>query len=202
MDSTAAIVASLQVACRDLGLPVPADERARYIIGLGLHDAMSHVAPRRDPSLSARVESLRLPLSGGRRRDGVVFRSRGEAAARSAAGYLLAVATGKSRRGLDRALDENRTERCFIATRCAEEGPAKPHPGMLQRTDATSWGTIGDDADDRRHHARSADGDQRRRRGVAAAYGAHPRAQLGVAAIRLPASIGRRSCGNGCSRHA
>ena len=43
MDSTAVITASLQAACADLGLPVPTDERARHIIGLGLHDALAHV---------------------------------------------------------------------------------------------------------------------------------------------------------------
>ena len=55
MDSAAAIVASLQGACRDLELPVPDDERARYIIGLGLHDALSHILPGLDPAHYPRV---------------------------------------------------------------------------------------------------------------------------------------------------
>ena len=48
MDSAAAIAESIQESCRDLGLPVPDDTRARYVIGLGLHDALAHVAPSLD----------------------------------------------------------------------------------------------------------------------------------------------------------
>ena len=47
------------------------------------------------------------------------------------AGFMLAVATGKSRRGLDRALEATGLNQCFHATRCADEGFSKPHPGML-----------------------------------------------------------------------
>ena len=45
MDSAACIAESLQSACRDLGFPVPSDRAARYVIGLGLNDAMAHVVP-------------------------------------------------------------------------------------------------------------------------------------------------------------
>jgi phosphoglycolate phosphatase len=50
MDSAAAIALSLQSACRDLDFPVPAEEQARYVIGLGLDDAMAHILPDLDPS--------------------------------------------------------------------------------------------------------------------------------------------------------
>ena len=49
MDSTAHITRSIQAACRDLGLPVPADEAASYVIGLGLRDALQIAAPTLDP---------------------------------------------------------------------------------------------------------------------------------------------------------
>src|SRR5690349_7137637 len=55
MDSAAAIAASLQAACRDLGLPAPSEEQARYVIGLGLNDAMSHILPGLDPVQYPRV---------------------------------------------------------------------------------------------------------------------------------------------------
>ncbi|MDO8596556.1 MAG: HAD hydrolase-like protein, partial [Sulfuricaulis sp.] len=45
MDSAGVIVASIQAACRDLGLPVPDDERAAHVIGLGLADALSYAIP-------------------------------------------------------------------------------------------------------------------------------------------------------------
>ena len=44
-DSTALIVQSIQAACRDLGLAVPDDERASWVIGLSLHGAMAHAVP-------------------------------------------------------------------------------------------------------------------------------------------------------------
>jgi len=133
MDSAAAIVTALQAACTDLGLPVPDDQRAKYIIGLGLHDALSYLLPEVDtgryPTI---VESYRrhfMRLDGDTRlfpgaADAVVELHR--------AGLRLAIATGKSRRGLARALAATGLAPYFHATRCADEGHAKPHPGMLR----------------------------------------------------------------------
>ena len=133
MDSASAIVASLQAACRELGLPVPSEERARYIIGLGLDDAMAHVLPGVDPSEYPRiVERYRVQYLR-RDADTTLFPGAAETvAALHEAGFLLAVATGKGRRGLQRALETTGLKAYFHATRCADEGFAKPHPGMLQ----------------------------------------------------------------------
>ena len=133
MDSAAAITASLRAACRDLDLAVPSEEQARYVIGLGLNDAMAHILPGLDAALYPRVvERYRvhfLQLDAGT----ALFPGAADTiAALRDSGFLLAVATGKSRRGLDRALSATGLERCFHATRCADEGHAKPHPGMLQ----------------------------------------------------------------------
>ena len=49
MDSTAVITRAIQAACADLGLPVPSDIAASYVIGLGLGDALRHAAPTLDP---------------------------------------------------------------------------------------------------------------------------------------------------------
>jgi phosphoglycolate phosphatase len=132
MDSAAAIADSLQAACRDLGLPVPSVEQARYVIGLGLDDAMAHILPGLDPN--------HFPSVRERYRVHFLERDAGTSLFPGAAetitglhgsGYLLAVATGKSRRGLDRALATTGLGPYFHATRCADEGHAKPHPGML-----------------------------------------------------------------------
>jgi phosphoglycolate phosphatase len=132
VDSTSAIATCLQDACRDLGEPVPDDASARYVIGLGLRDALNLVAPGlpvdRYPELSARyrdhylARDPHIPLFDGAREllDEL-----------AAAGYLLAVATGKTRKGLDRALAAHALEGRFHATRCADEGRPKPHPDML-----------------------------------------------------------------------
>jgi phosphoglycolate phosphatase len=134
VDSTAIIADALQRACRDLGEPVPADLDARYVIGLGLADALRIVAPRlprdRQPDLVARyrhhfiTRDARIALYAGVREMLVEL---------EAAGFLLGIATGKSRAGLDRALAQQGIGSHFVATRCADEGFPKPHPEMLVR---------------------------------------------------------------------
>jgi len=132
VDSAAHIVDSIQSACVDLGLPAPSAERARYIIGLGLDDAMQillpELPPRDYPRLAQRYRYHY--LSGDEKV--APFGGMPEGIARlHRAGFLLSVATGKSRRGLDRALSDTGLQPFFHASRCADEGFAKPHPGML-----------------------------------------------------------------------
>ena len=132
MDSTRVIAASLQDACRDVGIAVPTDRDARYVIGLNLADSFNHVAPGLDDAGRQRLaERYRhhflaregeMPLYDGVREMLQDLRVRGR---------RLAVATGKARRGLDRALEATGLRDCFEATRCADEGFAKPHPDML-----------------------------------------------------------------------
>ncbi|MFO1414048.1 MAG: HAD-IA family hydrolase [Burkholderiales bacterium] len=131
-DSTALIARSLQAALRDMGEPVPDDAAARFVIGLGLIDALRTVAPglpaARQRELSAHYRKHFLaaedtiPLFEG---------AVGLLDELEQAGYFIAVATGKSRAGLDRALAQNRLAGRFHATRCADEGRPKPHPDML-----------------------------------------------------------------------
>jgi phosphoglycolate phosphatase len=132
MDSAAAIAEALQAACADLDLPIPSTREARYVIGLGLTDAMRHILPDLPESEYPKVvDRYRVHFL---KRDGGTTLFAGAGAmieALSEHGYQLAVATGKSRRGLDRALEETGLRRFFDITRCADEGFAKPHPGML-----------------------------------------------------------------------
>ncbi len=179
MDSAFAITASLQAACRDLGLPVPTDENARFVIGLGLNDAMAHILPGIDaaeyPKIVDRYRHHFLLRDSGT----TLFPGAAEAVKElHAKGFMLAVATGKSRRGLDRALGATGLMPYFHATRCADEGFSKPHPGMLQELmdglgmDSGKTLMIGDTTHDMAM-AQNA--------GVAclaAAYGAHPKADL------------------------
>ena len=132
MDSARCIAESLQAACRDTGFAVPSDRDARYGIGLGLHDAMAHVLPGVDPSAyESVVERYRhhflLHDSGTALFSGVAELLQHL----RASGHLLAVATGKTRRGLDRALEQTGLAAHFHATRCADESKSKPHPEML-----------------------------------------------------------------------
>jgi phosphoglycolate phosphatase len=132
MDSTQVIAASLQSACRDVGIAVPSREDALFVIGLGLADTFNHVAPGLDEAgrvfLSERYRHHFL----AREREMPLYEGVPELLADlHGRGRRLAVATGKARRGLDRVLDSTGLRSWFEATRCADEGFSKPHPGML-----------------------------------------------------------------------
>lgn len=175
MDSTAAIVVSIQAAARDLGLPVPAKTEAAYVIGLGLLEAMQTVIPGLEAAQYQRmVERYRYHyLSRGQETtlfDGV----RTMLEDLLGQGYFLAVATGKSRVGLNRALAQSGLTSLFHATRCADETFSKPNPAMLLELcrelgrDKARTLMIGDTTHDLQmaHNAGSA--------AVAVQYGAHP----------------------------
>jgi phosphoglycolate phosphatase len=132
MDSTAVIAGSIQAACRDLGLPVPSDGAARHVIGMGLVQALRYAVPDAP-------ESMHEPLVARYRHH---FLAQDEAiplfadaretiAELHSAGYRLAVATGKSRNGLERALQASDMAGYFHAMRTADQTFSKPHPAML-----------------------------------------------------------------------
>lgn len=131
-DSTAAIVRAIQDAAADLGLPVPDDATASHVIGLGLHDALARAVPtlprERIAEYSARyrvhylAREAELALFPGARQLIAELRQ---------AGALLAIATGKSQHGLQRALAAAGLAGEFAATRCADQTHPKPHPAML-----------------------------------------------------------------------
>jgi phosphoglycolate phosphatase len=132
-DSTALIVQSIQAACADLGLPVPDDERASWVIGLSLRAAMAHAAPD--------VTEAQLPLLVDRYRFHYVARQHALTLfpgvlemlhALKRRHHWLAVATGKSRAGLDDALHTVELKGLFDGTRTADETRSKPHPQMLE----------------------------------------------------------------------
>ncbi len=133
MDSTAVIVNCIQAAAKDLGLPIPDKKAASHVIGLSLQNAMEVAMPGIDPKYYPRViERYRhhyLNQDGGL----ILFDGVREMLSDlSQQGYFLAVATGKSRVGLNRALDASKLLSLFDATRCADETFSKPHPAMLQ----------------------------------------------------------------------
>ncbi|MAS25455.1 MAG: HAD family hydrolase [Oceanospirillaceae bacterium] len=133
VDSTRRIVDSMQRAGRKVGLaPVP-DEAIQDIIGLGLPEALKTVWPditdeqlplMRDTYASYFVSDSQVGMGfyeGAREMLGALL----------AQGYLLAVATGKSRKGLNRMLRDLEVGHLFEATRCADETRSKPDPMML-----------------------------------------------------------------------
>jgi len=131
-DSTSIIANALQCACRDMGCVVPDDEAARYVIGLGLADALRHVAPSLSPADYPRLSAHYRNHYLSREPDIPLFPgARALLGELRQGGYRLGVATGKSRVGLDRALAFHALQEIFDATRCADEGLPKPDADMV-----------------------------------------------------------------------
>jgi phosphoglycolate phosphatase len=133
VDSTSAIAEAIIGAAVDLGLPPPTQRDARWVIGMGLLEAIHHAVPaiRRDqvPDFVERYRAQFLRRDAGLVPfDGIPELLRGL----DAAGVPMAVATGKSRLGLNRALAQTGLGPRFCATRCADEGAPKPDPWMLR----------------------------------------------------------------------
>lgn len=132
MDSTHGIVAAIQGACRDLELPVPSASDASWVIGLSLESALRRAVPELTQAMVPRfLERYRthylLRDPELRLFDGVPEMLD----ALAGQGIQLAVATGKSRIGLNRALAATGLGPRFAATRTADETFSKPHPAML-----------------------------------------------------------------------
>lgn len=131
-DSTAAIVRAIQDAATDLGLPVPDDATASHVIGLGLHDALARAVPALPPERIAEYSARYRVHYLAREAELALFPGALELiAGLREAGVLLAIATGKSQRGLQRALAAAGLGAEFAATRCADQTHPKPHPAML-----------------------------------------------------------------------
>ncbi|WP_028456570.1 HAD-IA family hydrolase [Chitinilyticum litopenaei] len=133
MDSTATITYAIRQAFEDVGLPVPSERDARYVIGYGLNEAMQHLAPEASADEIRRVVDAYRHYYLARDQQLVLFDGVLDALERFAsAGYTMCVATGKSRAGLKRVLEATGLGRYFLATRTADESFSKPHPAMLE----------------------------------------------------------------------
>ncbi len=133
MDSIGPIVACTQATIQELNLGSVPDETIRGMVGLGLRETIEILSPGCDEPLFARIlEGYRRQWHGTYRDMPLLFPGVPEMLrGLAAAGYLLAIATGKSRRGLDYALEQTGLGGLFQATRTADEAFSKPHPQML-----------------------------------------------------------------------
>ena len=134
-DSQARIVQCMQRAALAAGVDVLEEKTIQNVIGLGLSECIHHLYPQLDQEQSEHLKKHYIeyfleadqtpsPLFEGVEEGLQQLRS---------AGFLMAVATGKSRRGLDRILSYHDFNDLFIATRCADETRSKPDPLMLQQ---------------------------------------------------------------------
>ena len=132
MDSTPTIVHCIQQACRDLDFPVPDDSIASYVIGLGVQDSLRRVAPSVHPArFPELVDRFRYHYLSKDHELHLFVGIRELLEDLKNKGFLLGVATGKPRRGLNRSLDFHELKHIFHDTRTADESFSKPHPGML-----------------------------------------------------------------------
>lgn len=134
IDSEARIVNCMRAAIQDLQLPSRSRDEMRNVIGLGLQEALTTLYPDGAPAIyqnlveryrhhflfqdetpSALFAGVEALLNDLRERD-----------------HYLAIATGKGRVGLDKALDDTGLRAYFDYTRCADETRSKPHPQMLE----------------------------------------------------------------------
>ena len=131
MDYEAQIVACLHAAITDLDLEPMDDDTVKNVIGLGLREAVDMLVPGRDDRfLQTFVNAYRTHWFQSE--SSVLFAGAREVLDTIRQNdFLLGVATGKARRGLDRVLNDTGLTSCFHATRCADEALSKPHPQML-----------------------------------------------------------------------
>ena len=133
MDSVDKIVGSMQAASRDAGITIPSDQEVKEIIGLGLKEAIQQLFPQENDAMHENIteqyrqhylflSDIKTELFVGAY-DTLTQLKEG--------GYVLAVATGKARRGLDRVLGDTDVGQFFDITRCSDETQSKPHPQML-----------------------------------------------------------------------
>lgn len=131
-NSTQMIVDCMREASADAGLPVPEPTAASHIIGLGLVEAVHALfGELSDTQFQQLVARYRYHYYA-RDEDTPLFEGvKGTMDYLSDAGFMLAVATGKGRNGLNKSLQRSGLSQYMHATRCVDECHSKPHPQML-----------------------------------------------------------------------
>ena len=134
MDSEAQIVSCMKKAIDDMQWPVRTTDEIRNIIGLGLKEAVAALFPAKNMTVvQALADRYRFHFLAEPSHANALFDGAEQVVQQCYAdGYLLAVATGKGRQGLDKVLIDSNLGQFFHITRCADETISKPHPQMLQ----------------------------------------------------------------------
>jgi phosphoglycolate phosphatase len=135
MDSISKIVESMQTSAEQLGLPVPDYDQAKNVIGISLLPALQQLFNIEDDKVAMELfhtykkhfkdhAQISSPLFNGAVALLEKLKQRG---------YILAVATGKARQGLEHNWQHSNTEHYFSASRTADDAQSKPSPDMLQQ---------------------------------------------------------------------
>jgi len=148
VDSSAPIYAALKETFRQHGLEVPAPRAAQRVIGLSLVEAMESLVPEagggRHAELAEQYKRNFLALRTAGQVDEPLFDGVLELLdALEDDGWLLAVATGKSDRGLTHCLDRHGIHARFVSLQTADRHPSKPHPSMVEQAMADAGAVPG-----------------------------------------------------------
>lgn len=155
VDSQHGIVACMHAAFAAEKLPLPTAEAVRRLVGLPLAECVARLTPDEAAARQARmVETYKESFFALRQRpdhEEPLFEGCLDALqALEAEGWLLGIATGKARRGLDAVLSRHGLQGRFVTLQTSDLGPGKPHPAMLERAlaetgaDAADTVMIGD----------------------------------------------------------
>jgi len=149
IDSRRSIAHALAAAFEGEGLPAPSHDQSRRVVGLSLDEALRRLAPpeftrERAAALSRRYKAAFAAHRASPDFDEPMFEGALATLTRlKRDGWLLAVATGKSRRGVRAAFDAHSLDGLFDAVACADDGPGKPHPFMTREAMAAVGATPG-----------------------------------------------------------
>ena len=180
MDSALKITRCIQSAANEVGLMAPDYDTAKLVIGLGLDEAMQTLFTDASPAtINQLVAAYKHHFVHGDTTQQPLFAGVEAGLERlNNAGVLVAIATGKSRVGLDRVLAQSNLGQYFVYSRCADESRTKPNPQMLlDILDFTAISVdraimIGDTSFDMDMAANA------KMRGLGVSYGAHPLERL------------------------
>ncbi len=151
VDSAAMIVAAMEQGFEATALEPPDEHAIRQIVGLSLDAAIRVLAPDAPPAVWREiVQNYRrafMALRTQSRYDEPLFPGMADLLeSLDAQGCRLAIATGKSRRGVEHLIARHGLERLFVSVQTADTHPSKPHPGMLLKAVADAGGKPGEAA--------------------------------------------------------
>lgn len=132
-DTTSPIIATFQASFHGCGLPVPETDQIRSLIGYSLPQIVYTLAPEADRRThELLIETYAASSLNPNNQNMKLFPSALPCLQTlKSQGYWLAVATGKGRSGLDKAIAQTGTADFWLATTCASEQPSKPAPDMV-----------------------------------------------------------------------
>jgi len=148
VDSQHIIIDAVRMAFEGAGLAPVSDASVRSVVGLSPFESMVQLYPGGESSLHRQLEesfkrfyyNLRVEQATG---PDPLFKGTREALqALDSAGYLLGVATGNSKRGLDRVLAEHDLTDMFVTLQTADGHPSKPHPSMIHTAAAEAGAEV------------------------------------------------------------